>query len=461
MATLILITAAGVFSALAFFLRPVWALSVYCVSLFCYPQTITLAFGPADFPLARIVILALLANLVLRQKLWVNFKWNWLDTFVVAALAARVLSLTQNVDPNIFIVREGGTVFEMLLPYFAVRMVLTDKETLLKLFKALIIMAIPLAVAGAYQSKTGHNPLGFLRGSQKTYVENLSPQAQIRYGLYRAGGTFGNSIAFGLFFAGLAPLALALWRFDNKKLLPALIGFGFMGIGVVSSMSSAPAFSVTFSMMFICGFPFRRYWPVLAAAVIGATLFVEVYSNRHFYHVLTLFALNSSTAYYRIQLLEEAFGGGMRDHWIFGYGYVGIGPGNDNTNFHWRHQDLTNIYIGFLARYGLVGLIPFLVLNVLFYFRLYKAAKLTRNRENEWIIWCLAAALVGWNGGMMTVGALQQNENFFYMFVAMCNNMPLIMARGATAAVPAHAKDKSRNGFIRNRFGHIMRKKHA
>ena len=47
------------------------------------------------------------------------------------------------------------------------------------------------------------------------------------------------------------------------------------------------------------------------------------------------------------------FGDGIDGHWITGYGYVGTGPGNDNSNFDWEHKDSINIYIAILATGGL------------------------------------------------------------------------------------------------------------
>jgi O-antigen ligase len=122
----------------------------------------------------------------------------------------------------------------------------------------------------------------------------------------------------------------------------------------------------------------------------------------------------------------------MTGHWLFGYGYVGVGPGNDNTDFHWEHQDLTNIYIHILARAGLIALIPYLIVNFLYYRRLYQAARYATTQSDVWLIWCFAAALVGWNISMMTVSALAQIETLLFMFIALCANMPAIMKSGAT-----------------------------
>ena len=116
---------------------------------------------------------------------------------------------------------------------------------------------------------------------------------------------------------------------------------------------------------FLSGYSLRKHWRVIVIFLFLSCAFVEFYSNRHFWEVPTRFAFSSRNAAYRIGLVYEAFGGGMDGHWVMGYGYVGVGPGNDNTNFHWHHRDIVNIYIGILARVGLVGLLPYLVVNFL------------------------------------------------------------------------------------------------
>ena len=187
-------------------------------------------------------------------------------------------------------------------------------------------------------------------------------------------------------------------------------------------------------------------------------IFVEVYSNRHFYHVLSGFAFSAENAYYRIALMEEAFGGGMTGHWLFGYGYVGIGPGNFNDNFNWEHIDLVNIYICKLAQVGLFGLTPFIAINVLYYRRLCQAGLAARRKEDLWFVWCYASALVGWNIAMLTVSALSQLETLLGIFVAICNNMPQAMKNENPARVAARV---TREAMRRNMYRFVARRNHV
>jgi hypothetical protein len=43
------------------------------------------------------------------------------------------------------------------------------------------------------------------------------------------------------------------------------------------------------------------------------------------------------------------------------------------------------------------------------------------------MVWCLLAALIGWNVAMMTVGALDQILQLLYVLIAVASNMPSIV----------------------------------
>ncbi len=422
----LLVAIMGVLSVVS--LKPVSGLTVYCATFFLYPQSLRISLGVADFSTARIVIPFLLLKAFFNPEIRRKFKWNRLDTFVVLALFCRCLALTRNVPFMTVLEREGGTFFDTIMPYLAVRFIIRSKSDLLTFIKSLAWIGVPLALMGAYQAVTGKNPADIL----KIPPSGDLTRSLMGFTLHRSSVTFaGNVIPFGLFFAAVAPLSLGL-LLQRKSSPPVTIGLcGILVVGVGASMSSAPLFAVVIAAGMLSAYPLRKYWKPATVFLIACCVFLEFYSNRHFWEVPTRFAFSSRNAAYRIGLLHEAFGGGMDGHWVTGYGYVGVGPGNDNTNFHWRHLDIVNIYIGILARVGLVGLLPYLIVNFLYYHRLYQASQLARRQRDWWLIWCLAAALVGWNVAMMTVPPLGPIQGFLYIMIALCCNMPVLMAKQA------------------------------
>lgn len=424
-------------AVIAFISGPVGALLTYFAVLFYYPQAMAAPLtDEVALSTGRIVILGVLANALFRGGNLRRYRFDLLDLMVWVQVILQGVAFMTNVDTQKVIIGRGGVIFDLIMPYFAMRLLINDKQRAIKLFKWATIGLIPLALMGIIEARTGHN----LYSPMAPYFgfgaagPTLDPDYK-RHGLFRASSSFGNYISFGMLFAVFVPLALAL--FQNRK-VGKVLSLGVAGalmIGLISSMSSGPLFSIAVSLGMIALFKWRSRWPIFAVCVVAGLVFMEVFSNRHFYYVLTLFAFDPETAYYRIGLIEEAFGGGMTGHWLFGFGYVGLGPGTENLiyGFRWEHEDLTNIYIRFLAQAGLMALVPYLIINVLYYRRLYKASFHVSSKSDAWMLWCFAAALVGWNISMMTVSAMAQIETLLFMFIGLCANWPQFMRRDALA----------------------------
>jgi O-antigen ligase len=152
-------------------------------------------------------------------------------------------------------------------------------------------------------------------------------------------------------------------------------------------------------------------------------------------------------------LIEEAFGGGMSGHWLEGFGYIGVGETEFvNPQFEWEHEDMVNLYIAELARTGLLGAIPFMLVNFYPYRRLYQAGIKSRRTADLWLVHCFAAAMLGWHNAMMTVGSVGQTRVLLFLLFAAANNMPRILdAATATAPRNALASQSRRFRFRRRR----------
>ena len=408
---------------------PLYGLCIYFAAMLLYPAFLTLKIGPVDFNVGRILILVLYAKLILQTTVLQQFRWTILDKMVVVVFVTKTLALFTNAPVQPVLEHESGVVVTVLLPYIAIRAIITTKQDFFILVQTLIGVGLVLAVLGAYESLTGNNPMGFM----KSYDAWQPREHRMinRLGLHRADVSFGNYLAFGLYFAAMLPLSLML-RGNQVKLLSKLFVASLLLVGAISSMSSAPLFAIAFSGAFLFFFPFRMFAPLLIVMTVIVCVFLEFYSNRHFYEVPSRLALDQATVYDRVGLYEEAFGGGMSGHWITGYGYVGLGPGQKyNDDFDWQHIDLLNIYINRLVQAGLVGTIPFLIMNVMYYVYLRRAFVACRTFEDQWMVWCLTATLLGWNLAMQTVGFLGNLESLLFSWIALAGCMPAIIARQA------------------------------
>lgn len=408
--------------------KPIYSLIVYIAALAWYPSYLAVSLGTIDFTLRRMVIIVILTHLFLRTSLLKHFKFVWLDKIVIIYFCCQVLAGAIT-TPSLMALLENraGAVFDMVLPYFAVRIIIRNKQQFVTLLRGILMIAMPLAILGLYQSITGTNPVGFLMKYHVWGTTEISKS--IRFGFWRANATFPEEIMFGLFFAMLGPVCAGVIHNVKRHKILCWVGLGLMGVGVFSSMSSGPMLAALLSILFIGFFRWRKYWKPVTIIIIVLCGSVEIMSNRHFYDVLGAFTLSPATAWYRSRLIEVAlFEGGMSAHWLVGYGAFadpGWGPAIDGRN----HTDAVNHYILVLARYGLAGLVPFLAMCTIAIKKLVDAHRASVFDSDKWLIWCLSAALFGLGASFVSVSLFGSPTSLFYIMLGLCGAMPIIVSR--------------------------------
>lgn len=410
----LIIAAAG--CMLVFFVRPVYGLAVYIILSMWYPYCVgTVSVSTIDFSVGRIVIIALFVKIFLSTNLTEKFKVIWLDKLVVILFVAEVIAGFTTTEPMKLIEYRSGDFFDMALPYFAVRLIITSKEQYISLLKAMAWAAAALTVLAFYECLTGRN---LLKLGRPLSVPD------IRLNLFhRAQTTFRTSIYFGVFCGMTGAVCIGLVKNVRKNAILYTILAGSIFLGAFSSMSSGGLFAMVGGIGFICFYRFRHYWK---AGIIGIILMcglVEVISNRHFYDVIDRFTFNSATAWYRSRLFEVAFfEGGMSGHWLTGYGFTEPGWGlkidmNDRT-------DMVNHYLLVLSRYGLIGFIPFCAVIITAIKKLFENFWLVKSDEDQWLIWCVAGSLFGVLLAFNSVSLFGQPMTMLFMMFGFCVTVP-------------------------------------
>ena len=415
-------------SALVFFLSPVYGLIMYVATLAYYPSYLSVPLGTIDFTVRRIVILAIFVKLFLLTDLPGRFKFIWLDKLVLIFFAATILAgATTTRFLMAFLENRAGGIFDTVLPYFAVRMIIRNKQQYLTLLKGILIIAAPLAIIGFYQCLTGENPVGFLKGYSAWGPSTDAPIP--RRGFFRADVTFSHAIMYGFFFAMFGPVCAGILGYAKRYKTLCLIGLGLMGVGIFSSMSAGPIFTALLAILFIAVYHWRKSWKLMAIAVIMMCVCVEIISNRHFFEVIDRFTFNVGSTWHRSRLIEVAlFEGGMSGHWLTGYGW-GVDPGWGAQIDRRPRTDIVNQYLLILSGLGLAGLVPFLAMNIGVIKRLVDAYKASALQSDKWLIWCLSAGFFGLAGGFMTVCLFSQPTTIYYMMIGFAGAIPTLVGQ--------------------------------
>ncbi|UCG57795.1 MAG: hypothetical protein JSU70_23385 [Phycisphaerales bacterium] len=425
----------GIVGSVAVFLvAPVYGLVVFLVSCAWWPRYLTIQVGTIDFTAPKIIVLAIFAKLFMQTNLPHRFKFVALDKLVIAYFTAEIVAGAITTPTLMaFLENRAGAIFDMVLPYFAVRLIIRERRQYLILLKAIMIIAVPLAVLGFYESLTGNNLVGFLK-QYHAWREGVVYTPTPRFGFFRACVTFPISITFGLFFAMFGPVCAGVLH--NAKKYKALywIALGLMVLGCFSSVSSGAVLAGLVSVTFLALYRWRRYWKPAVIVIVVMCVVVEVASDRHFWDVLGDFTFNPQTAWYRSRLIEVAlFEGGMSGHWLAGHG-PSVDPGWHAQIDRRSYTDLCNHYLLILSFYGVVALLIFIAMNVAAAKRLIKAYAASTSALDRWLIWCLSGGLFGLAVGCATVSLFGQPSTFYHMLLGFAGVMPTIVATGGAGA---------------------------
>jgi len=417
----LIIAAAG--CLLVFFLRPVYGLAVYVIVSMWYPYCVgKVSVGTIDFSVGRIVIIALFTRLLSDANFVNRFKIVWLDRLVVILFAAEIVAGFTTIPAMKLIEYRSGDFFDMALPYFAVRLIITSKQQYIALLKAIAWSAGILAVFACYELLTGHNLLALGR--------NLTVP-EIRLNLFhRAQTTFRHPIYWGVFSAMTWAVCMGLVKSVNKNAFVYKILIGLMFLGAFSSMSSGALLVMVGAIGFIAFYRCRHYWKQAIIAIILMCAMVEVISNRSFYRIIDRFTFNAQTAWYRARLFEVAFfEGGMSGHWLCGYGFDEPGWGEKIDTM--ANTDMVNHYLLQLSRYGLIGFIPFCAVIIAAIKKLFEGFWLMKSNKDQWLIWCIAGGLFGVLLAINSVSLFGQPMTMLFMMFGFCVTVPEIARNNA------------------------------
>jgi hypothetical protein len=168
----------------------------------------------------------------------------------------------------------AGAAFDMVLPYFAVRLAVQTRQQYVQLLRGIVLIAAPLGVAGLAECLTGWNPIRFLRVYETADAGTVYYTAAERFGLIRATVGFSHSTARPVLPCSAGPVPA---KRNTRRRSP--IGLRH-GVGSACVQRSCLAAVLALRSL---AFSVYQHWKAATAAPLRI---VEIISNRHFYDVL-------------------------------------------------------------------------------------------------------------------------------------------------------------------------------
>ncbi len=292
-----------------------------------------------------------------------------------------------------------GYGFDTVLMYFIARMGIRSMEDVRSAIYPLFFIAVWMCIFGWQEALTTKS---FYVGldSYRTWVW-IPKVPEFRLGIMRAKASTSVHIYFGMAMMLIAGIAWAMRSHPRIRKLATLTAL-IAGIAGLASMSSGPWLAMV--TLIICNLYILRpslIKPTLLLLVAFA-IFLELASNRHFYHLIDYLALNSGTAWYRTKLLEVAVAQ-WRDYWL-------IGTGSKDINY-WgglldgrKHIDLVNHFVVVAVNGGIPAVLMYLSMHINAVRYAIRARKISKDPYRRKLIFYLTSTLIAVDVSSMSVG---------------------------------------------------------
>ncbi len=406
------------FLVVAMLVRPGAAVGYVVMSTLLWPEYLRVPIGIAQMSVPRLVAVMLLLRLISlgRHK---RIKFNIVDILILATWLWSLFAIAVSSSNPANLVEIIGEGFDSVLMYFLARLALLSIKDAKDIIVPLLLTALIMGTLGIIEAVTSFAPYRELE-KYRTWAAGFSTNInEKRLGLLRAKASTSVHIFFGM---AMMLLTSMLWSLrsltKSKKLLLFSTGIGILG--ALSSMSSGPWLAVM--VIFFCNayaLKPKLIKPTLWA-MLGVVLFLEIASNRHFYHLVSYFTLDPSNAWYRARLIEVVFMF-WQEYWL-----VGVG---DNSIDHWTqyldgrdHVDLVNHFLGVAVRTGFIGMFFYIATHFYAIQRGVRAWRKSRDPIARSILFSLISTLVALDVASLSVGLFGPTRIYSFIILGMLVN---------------------------------------
>jgi hypothetical protein len=409
------------------------AIVPFLLCTFLIPLGQTLVLGGVHLYVLRIVILFGCARMLFAkfssQDNLLGGGFNSVDrVFILWAVFRATAFLILFSFPSAAIVNQTAFLLDALGGYFLLRFLIQDDEDILRTIKVLTVVAAIIGVCMVNEKLRDQNIYGYLGGFR------LVPE--MRDGAIRAQGPFAHPILAGSFGGTLLPLFFWLWTSGKAKASAVVGAIGSTCI-VLSSASSTPLMAYMGGVFALCFWPMRKYMRMfrwgLASALVGLHLVMKA---PVWFLIARVDLTGASSGYHRAELVDQ-FIRHFSEWWLVGT--------NGNGAWGFDMWDLSNQFVAEGVTGGLVTFICFIALIAMCFSRIGTARKAVEgDRDQEWYMWCLGAALVSHIVAYWGISYFDHTQMAWFALLAM------ILA--ATATRIAQTVKQPEPAFVNSRL---------
>ena len=369
-----------------------------------------------NFSIIRILVLVGWVRLLIRGE-FRSIRWNAIDMAMLWWVIASVTIYTILWRTGGAFIYKCGQAYDAIGLYILFRALIRDVDDVVRLFRMVAILIVPLALLITLEKTTGRNLFAVFGGVPAITL--------VRDGVLRCQGPFPHSILAGTFVAAMVPFFLALWSQKRGRML-AVVGLLSASVVTVASGSSGPFITFACGVAGFLLWHYRFRMQMLRRGLVLILFCLQLVMDAPFWFVIAhMGVFSGSTAYYRAFLIDQTIRH-FSEWWLIGTKYEVV----------WAPllYDITNMYVRVAFDSGLLGLLLFLLILKRCFGGVGRAIRNEAHRSTaaQRCIWALGAALFAHSMTFLAVWYWDQNVVNWYALLAMI----------AAVAAPAHALRK-------------------
>ena len=347
------------------------------IALLCIiPFSHRISLLTLDFPIHRIMLIALVARAIIRGELPIG-PFGLPEKLIFSFIFS--FNLISGVSSGQWVTVLGQGVTLILLA-FVVRVYL-NKQQFIALTTVAGLIALPTAAAFWHEHTTLNNIYRIFGG-----VSDITP---VRNGEVRAKGPFLHPIYAGLFWITFS--CFFIWRgiVARKVTQKAFWGLTVVSCLVIGFATSSSTPILAFAAILMCwgAYLFRAFSHLFLPGLILTIIALDLVMKAPVWHLISrVGTAKGSTSYFRFSLID-AFFANIGEWFIAGT--------RSTAHWFWGAQDLANQFVYYGVRGGAISLILFIAMTLVILRHLSKLFNTyeKRNSPERWLVWSFMASI--------------------------------------------------------------------
>jgi hypothetical protein len=379
-----------------------YALVPVIVLICSMPMAPRLLIGGLNFPMVRILVLFGWLRVIIRREMR-GIKPNPIDKALIWWALSSVVLHTLLWQTSQECIYRLGIAYDAIGLYSLFRCVVRELEDVIRAFKIMAILAVPLSLAMLQEQSALRNPFAAV-------FRDIDMTPEVRDEIPRARGPFTHPSLAGTYGASLLPAFVALWP---QSAFLAVMGIASSTVITLTSGSSGPIMTYLASVAGLCMWFFRKKMRAVRWGIVLMLFALQCVMKQPVWWAISHMAIiPSSTAWHRSNLIDKAIR--HFPEWFL----VGT---KDTEAWGYYLHDVTNQFVWEGVNGGLLELALFITIIV----RCFRGVGRTvMGMENEsfafrFCVWALGAELFSHVVTFFSISYFDQNFVNWYLLLAM------------------------------------------